>query len=168
MLAQIQSDAALYSAAMARDGGQAFSTEILRRNLQRALPEAERRSKLATLEHRLATNPYDVEAQKLLEEEIARANIASNMELALEHMPEAFGSVHMLYVNAMVNNVPIRAFVDSGAYNKQLRCCSGCPSPVSPLLLFGSHPFSIPLCTQAPSLRSCPFEPLSAAASCAW
>lgn len=94
MMAQIKkSDPELYTAAVVKDGGQAFSTEILKRNLQRALPEAERRTKLAQLEHRLATNPYDVEAQKLLEEEIERQNIANNMELALEHMPEAFGSV---------------------------------------------------------------------------
>lgn len=30
-------------------------------------------------------------------------------------MPEVFGHINMLYINASVNKVPIQAFVDSGA-----------------------------------------------------
>jgi hypothetical protein len=35
-------------------------------------------------------NPYDIEAQKVVEAEIERANVQSNYEMAMEHMPEAF------------------------------------------------------------------------------
>lgn len=33
----------------------------------------------------------------------------------MEHSPESFASVIMLYINCKVNNVPLKAFIDSGA-----------------------------------------------------
>ena len=38
-----------------------------------------------------------------------------NMDLAYEHLPEAFARVNMLYVSICINDYPIKAFVDSGA-----------------------------------------------------
>lgn len=63
----------------------------------------------------LTADPFDVEAQKMIAEEIQRQQIDSNMHDAIEHMPEAFGQIHMLYIKCKVNGTPIDAFVDSGA-----------------------------------------------------
>lgn len=50
-----------------------------------------------------------------MESEINRRNVMENYELALEELPEAFTSIHMLYIDTLVNGVPVKAFVDSGA-----------------------------------------------------
>lgn len=55
----------------------------------------------AELEHqreieRLNADPFDVEAQRKIEEAIQRHAVDENMNHALEYSPEAFGKVNML------------------------------------------------------------------------
>jgi len=64
----------------------------------------------------LATkDPFSLEYQQYLEEQIQRQNIDQNMNHAMEHTPEVFASVYMLYVDCSINGHRIKAFVDTGA-----------------------------------------------------
>lgn len=83
--------------------------KVLNEQHKRRRDEQLRRIKMLT------ADPFDVEAQKMIAEEIQRQQIESNMADAIEFMPEAFGQVHMLYIKCKVNGYPIDAFVDSGA-----------------------------------------------------
>eukprot|EP00798_Chlamydomonas_sp_ICE-L_P014315 gene14315-20299_t len=86
--------------------------DFLRRShVQKAEGEKRKQEAIA----RLNQDPFDVEAQRAIEEEINKKNIDENLELATEHSPELFGSVCMLYVKMEVGGFPVKAFVDSGA-----------------------------------------------------
>lgn len=60
-------------------------------------------------------DPFDAEAQSMIAEQIRLEQIESNMQNALEYLPESFAEVKMLYIKCRVNGVDLKAFVDSGA-----------------------------------------------------
>jgi DNA damage-inducible protein 1 len=64
---------------------------------------------------RIMADPMSEEAQALMFQQLQEEQAQRNMMEAMEHNPEAFASVSMLYIDAAVNQVFVRAFVDSGA-----------------------------------------------------
>lgn len=87
---------------------QAFAGVLQRQREERAERDMQR---IRTMN----ADPFDLEAQKQIAEEIRMSNVNQNMEIAMEYSPEAFGKVIMLYINCKLNGHPVKAFVDSGA-----------------------------------------------------
>jgi DNA damage-inducible protein 1 len=75
-------------------------------------PFAEEEAKLMAA---AAADPFNIDVQRRLEDLIQQKNVFENYSNAMEYNPEAFASVHMLYVSTTVNGKAIKAFVDSGA-----------------------------------------------------
>ncbi|OON19207.1 aspartyl protease, partial [Opisthorchis viverrini] len=73
-------------------------------------------------------DPLDPTTQARIAELIRQKNIDQHMETALEHYPETFAQVSMLFVQCKVGNHPIKAFVDSGAQSTIMseRCAQRC------------------------------------------
>ena len=103
--------------------------EHLRRVL---IEQAQRKAEAERRQHernaRIAADPLSEESQKQIAEEIQQGLVNENMALAMEHNPEAFGAVYMLYISCEVNGVPIKAFVDSGAQSTimSVACAERC------------------------------------------
>mmetsp|Transcript_7792 Transcript_7792/g.14729 ORF Transcript_7792/g.14729 Transcript_7792/m.14729 type:complete len:413 (-) Transcript_7792:107-1345(-) len=87
--------------------------------------ERARQEELARLQF---ADPMDMDAQRRIAELIEQSNINENYENAMEHTPESFGRVQMLYVDMEVNGVPLKAFVDSGAQSTIMsaQCAARC------------------------------------------
>eukprot|EP00911_Craspedida_sp_UC1_P000126 UC1_evm1s99 len=88
-----------------------FRDIFSRQDTARREAEAERVRRAAALQ----ANPFDLEAQRFIEQQIRLENVESLRQEAIEHMPESFGVVVMLYIDVVVNGHAIKAFVDSGA-----------------------------------------------------
>ncbi|KAN0039265.1 hypothetical protein ACTA71_001459 [Dictyostelium dimigraforme] len=73
-------------------------------------------------------DPYGEEYQKLAYQYIQQQNIERNMQHAMEHTPEVFASVYMLYIECSINGHPLKAFVDTGAQQSIMseKCAERC------------------------------------------
>ncbi|KAI8070375.1 ubiquitin-related domain-containing protein [Gongronella butleri] len=94
----------------ARNNPQEFATLMEQVDRTRRQAEQQRQDLLAA-----SDNPFDVDAQKRIEEAIRQENIAANLEAAMEYNPESFARVTRLYVNVEINGTKLVALVDSGA-----------------------------------------------------
>jgi len=93
------------------DDPKAFEEEF--KKIEQEMQERKRKE-LEELRY-INDNPFDVEAQKKIENAIKKENVNRNYEYAIEHHPEFFGDITMLYISCEMNNHPLKAFVDTGA-----------------------------------------------------
>eukprot|EP00252_Welwitschia_mirabilis_P024438 TRINITY_DN7254_c0_g2_i1.p1 TRINITY_DN7254_c0_g2~~TRINITY_DN7254_c0_g2_i1.p1 ORF type:complete len:410 (-),score=119.23 TRINITY_DN7254_c0_g2_i1:202-1431(-) len=100
-----------FASAVLGDNLDTFQNLLRQQHQQRSLLERQKQEEIALLN----SDPFDVDAQKKIEEAIRQRGVDENWEAALEYNPEAFAKVVMLYVDMEVNGVPVKAFVDSGA-----------------------------------------------------
>ncbi|KAJ7393499.1 cyanamide hydratase [Desmophyllum pertusum] len=87
---------------------QGFTSVLQRQRQERADRDMQR---IRTMN----ADPFDLDAQKQIAEEIRLSNVNQNMEIAMEYSPESFGKVVMLYIDCKLDGHPVKAFVDSGA-----------------------------------------------------
>ncbi|KAK4688111.1 DNA damage-inducible protein 1, partial [Tremellales sp. Uapishka_1] len=100
---------------------------------KQALQRQQRQQREAAMEKErqieaLNADPYDIEAQKKIEEAIRMEAVLEQYQHAMEYSPEQFGSIQMLYINVEVNGFKCAAFVDSGAQTTIIspECAEAC------------------------------------------
>ncbi|ANQ10618.1 Uncharacterized protein PCOAH_00050430 [Plasmodium coatneyi] len=99
--------------------------KIVKEKLENEKKEKEREQRM--YENALK-DPLSEDAQKYIYENIYKNQINSNLALAQEHFPEAFGVVYMLYIPVEINKNVVHAFVDSGAQSSIMskQCAEKC------------------------------------------
>ncbi|GAB0132538.1 hypothetical protein EsDP_00000971 [Epichloe bromicola] len=87
-------------------------SQILQSSQDRDRREREERQREI---ERLNQDPFDIENQMKIEDMIRQERVMENLQSAMEHNPEVFGRMHLLYINVEVNGHKVKALVDSGA-----------------------------------------------------
>jgi DNA damage-inducible protein 1 len=101
-----------------------LTSYLIQQQMQKKAAEVEQMKQIEALN----ADPFNIEAQQKIAEAIRMENVNDNMEHAIEHHPEAFARVEMLYIDCVVNNTPVKAFVDSGAQSTimSVKCAERC------------------------------------------
>ncbi|CAG8952492.1 hypothetical protein HYFRA_00001239 [Hymenoscyphus fraxineus] len=86
--------------------------QVLRQLQDKERQDAEERRRYI---ERLNADPFDIDAQTKIAEMIREERVQENLQNAMEHNPEVFGNVQMLYIDVEVQGHKVKAFVDSGA-----------------------------------------------------
>jgi len=124
IMSQLQQSNPQLAQAVSNDNIELFQNLLRQQHQQRLLMQQQRQQEIDLMN----ADPFDVEAQKKIEEAIRQKNVDENWEAAIEHNPEAFARVIMLYVDMEVNGFPLKAFVDSGAQSTIIskQCAERC------------------------------------------
>ena len=72
-------------------------------------------STVSRLTNSVPQDDFNAESQRIAYEKIQAQNLSDNIALGYEHNPESLVPMPLLYVQGMINQVPLKALIDTGA-----------------------------------------------------